>query len=222
VGAASPDEVIPGRMNWPVRAGCGSIGAVTDVTGGLTADVLAAVRDRNRLAALRRLVMLDTPPTPAFDRLTRLTAQLLEVPVALLSFVDEDRHWVKSDHGLPAELRDVRHVPLTHSFCRQVVAAGERVTVPDTLRYRAFRHHPLVAQAGIRAYAGSPVHSPDGYVVGALCAVDVAPRRWEPEAAELLDDLAAIATREVALHVHERRDAHRRLWGSISLPYSTS
>lgn len=187
---------------------------MTDVTVGVPEDVVKAVRDRNRLAALRRLVVLETPPTPGFDRVTRLTAQLLGVPVALLSFIDEDRQWVKSDHGLPDELRELRQVPLTHSFCRHVIAAGERVSVPDARQDRTFRDHPLVEQLGIRAYAGAPVHSPDGYVVGALCAVDLAPRRWSPEQSELLDDLAAIATREVALHVHERRDAHRRIWGT--------
>jgi GAF domain-containing protein len=209
------------RKIWRKPDVCGIMHGVTDVTSGLPAEVVEAVRDRNRLAALRRLVVLDTPPTPGFDRVTRLTAQLLDVPVALLSFIDEDRQWVKSDHGLPDGLGERRQVPLTHSFCRHVIAAGERVTVPDARRHRTFRDHPLVEELGIRAYAGAPVHSPDGYVVGALCAVDLAPRSWGPGQTELLDDLAAIATREVALHVHERRDAHRRIWGSVN-PYSSS
>jgi GAF domain-containing protein len=196
---------------------------VTHVTWTPSDDeALESILDRNRLAALRRLLLLDTPPSPGFDRITRLTARLLDVPVALVNLVDADRQWTKSQHGLPDEVAEIDQVPLHMSLCQHVVASGGTLSVGDAAEEPHLRDHPIVTGLGVRAYAGSPVRSPDGYVVGALCAVDLVPRRWTVDQLDLLDELAALATREVALHVHERREGHRRLWDGIAWQPSTS
>src|SRR4249920_1063113 len=95
-------------------------------------DKLAAVIENGaRLKALRRTSLLDTPPEEVFDRLTRLATTLLHVPVALVSLVDGNRQFFKSSVGLPDPLASLRQTPLTHSFCKHVVASGEPLVVPD-------------------------------------------------------------------------------------------
>jgi GAF domain-containing protein len=185
---------------------CKTARLVTDVT------VLA---QSDRLAALRRLLLLDTAPSTAFDRLTRLTSRLLDAPIALVTLVDADRQWFKSTHGamLPSGLRET---PLTHSLCALVVLDEAPLVVADTHDDPRLRDHPAVTEAGVRAYAGAPLYSPDGYAVGTLCAIDLAPHRWSDTDVETLRELADVAMREMALHVHERRDAHRRAWQGVS------
>ena len=169
---------------------------------------------------MRRLVVLDTPPTPAFDRLTRMAAALLECPVSLLTIIDADRQWFKSAFGLPEPFAEARETSLSHSVCQYVVAAGDQVVITDTTADDELRDHPAVQDLGLRSYAGAPVWSPDGHPVGALCVADFAPHRWTHEQLELLVDLAQITTRELALNVHERMDARRRVFGGSTGSWS--
>src|SRR5437868_12104027 len=104
---------------WRRDGRCGTLGV-------LVTDVLAAVRDPQRLAALRRQVLLDTPPSETFDRLTRLAARVLDAPVALLTLVDEDRQFFKSSVGLPEPFASARQTPLEFSICQYAVAAKAR------------------------------------------------------------------------------------------------
>jgi GAF domain-containing protein len=178
---------------------------VTDVT---------ILSQSERMAALRRLLLLDTPPSPAFDRLTRLTSRLLGAPIALVTLVDADRQWFKSVHGamFPSGLRET---PLAYSLCALVVLDGAPLLVADTHDDARLRDHPAVTEVGVRAYAGAPLYAPDGHAVGTLCAIDLQPHAWTDTDAETLHDLADIAMREMSLHVHERRDAHRRAWQGV-------
>lgn len=169
------------------------------------------IRDKHRLGAVRRLVVLDTPTSPAFDRLTRMAATLLDCPISLLTIIDADRQWFKSTYGLPDP--EVRETPLSHSLCQYAVATGARVVIPDAQADLQLREHPAVTELGMRAYAGSPIWSPDHHPVGALCVADVVPHDWDDQQLATLDDLAQIATRELALNVHERMDARRRVFG---------
>lgn len=95
------------------------------------ADVATEVQSERRLAALRDLRILDTPPEEAFDRFTRLAARLLGVPVALVSLVDRDRQFIKSQIGLPEPWASLRETPLSHSFCQYEVGSREPLLVED-------------------------------------------------------------------------------------------
>lgn len=176
-------------------------------------DPAGVIRDKHRLGAVRRLVVLDTPPSPAFDRLTRMAATILGCPISLLTIIDAERQWFKSSHGLPEPVASARETPLAHSLCQYVVGTGDRVVIPDAALDVELCDHPAVRDLGLRAYAGAPVWSPDGHAVGALCVADVEPHHWAGEQLDLLADLAHIATRELALNVHERMDARRRVFG---------
>ncbi len=128
--------------------------------------------DKERVAALRRLRLLDTPPEPAFDRITRAAARMLGVPTALVTLVDADRQWFKSCVGL-----DATETPREFSFCAHVVARREPMVVLDTHKDPVFVDHPaVVASPKVRFYAGAPLITSDGYALGTLCAVDYTPR----------------------------------------------
>jgi PAS domain S-box-containing protein len=160
------------------------------------ADLL---RDPARLAALCDSGLADSPPEEAFDRLTRLASRLLGAPLSTLSLVDDARQFFKAQTGLPEPLATARQTPLTHSICRHVVSLGAPLLIPDTLLDERVRANPMVAGFGIRAYAGVPVATAGGYVLGSLCVADVRPREWSAADLEALTDLAAVAGAEIEL-----------------------
>ena len=169
--------------------------------------------DSERLLALLRTGLLDTPPEPAFDRLTALTRRLLGVPVSLVSLVDERRQFFKSQTGLPEELACARETPLSHSFCKHVVGGRSPLVVDDARTHPVLKDNPAVRDLNVIAYAGVPLMTPDGHVLGALCAIDGRPRAWVAEDIATLTDLAAAVMAEVELRVQAKalRANQRRL-----------
>ena len=103
---------------------------------------------RERLAALTRTALLDTPPEEAFDRLTRMAARLLGAPVSLITLVTEDRQFFKSATGLAEPWASRRGSPLSHSFCRHVAVSGLPLIVEDTRRHPLLRSNPAVRELG--------------------------------------------------------------------------
>jgi PAS domain S-box-containing protein len=168
---------------------------------------MAAPTDASRrLAAVARTTLLDTPPEEAFDRLTRMAARLLGAPVSLLTLVTDDRQFFKSAMGLPEPWASRRSLPLSHSFCRQVVVSGEPLVVEDSRRHPLLRGNPAVRDLGWIAYAGVPLVTRDGWVVGAFSVVDGMPRLWSDRDVSLLQDLAACAAAEIELRLRDPRD----------------
>ena len=157
------------------------------------------LRDPARLDALRRTGLLDTPSEEVFDRLTRLVCRLLGVPVALVSLVEADRQFFKSAVGLPTPWAVQRETPLSHSFCKHVVAFGAPLAIQDATRNPLVCDNLAVAELGVVAYLGMPLTTADGHVLGALCAIDTQPRDWMPADAAALRDLAAMATGEISM-----------------------
>ena len=152
-----------------------------------------------RLAALHETRLLDTPPEESFDRLTRLAARLLGVPVSLVSLVDRDRQFFKSQQGLPEPLATQRETPLSHSFCQHVTATGEPLIVPDAGLDARVRDNLARRDLGVVSYLGVPLTTPDGHVLGSLCAVSGEVRAWSEDDLAVMRDLAAIAMTEIAL-----------------------
>ncbi len=155
------------------------------------------ISEGQRLAALHALGILDTPPTAEFDAITQAAAQLLSTPIALVSLVDQDRQWFKSAHGL-----GVRETPRDVSFCSRAIASGcEPLVVPDTHKDPRFVNNGLVTgEPYIRAYAGAPVRGPGGALVGTVCAIDRAPRRFTDQEIKLLKGLSRWVESELVLH----------------------
>jgi PAS domain S-box-containing protein len=173
----------------------------------MTSPLLPVAED-SRLAALHNYAVLDTPAEPEFDDLTRIAAHILDVPTALISLVDADRQWFKSRYGLEAP-----ELPRDISFCGHVVESGARMIIPDSLEDVRFSNNPLVTgQPRIRFYAGVPLRTPDGFVLGTLCAIDYVPRTpssaqlamLELLAKQVVDQLeASRARREMSVHRDE-------------------
>lgn len=159
-----------------------------------------------RLARLRALELLDREAEPALDRLTRLVSSLLRAPVSLVSLVDHRRQFWISAVGLAGEVAESRGSPLTHSFCKHVVARRAPLRVCDTATDSTLRESRHVCELGIAAYLGVPLTTTDGHVLGALCAIDGKPREWTEDELRILDDLSRSVISEIEL-----REANRLL-----------
>ncbi len=155
--------------------------------------------DAGRLAALERTGLMDSPTTAQFDRLTRLAAQVIRTPVALVSLVDEARQFFKSQIGLGEPWASRRETPLTHSFCRHVVESGGPLIVEDASKHALVRDNPAVRELNVAAYAGFPIRTPEGHILGSFCVVDNRPRQWRSDEMRLLADLAESVQAEIAL-----------------------
>src|SRR4029450_853884 len=138
-------------------------------------QLVDVIENEARLDALRRTSLLDSPPEEAFDRLTRLATTGPRVPVALVSLVDGERQFFKSHCGLPEPLASARQTPLTHSFCQHAVGSREPLVVADARQDPRFGHHHAFSELGVIAYAGIPLITSDGHVLGTFCAVDRQP-----------------------------------------------
>ncbi|CAN5334883.1 hypothetical protein BH24PSE2_BH24PSE2_21050 [soil metagenome] len=152
--------------------------------------------ETGRLHALRRYRILDTPPTERFDRITRLAARLFDVPIALVSLVDEGRQWFKSRCGIEVEetSRDV-------SFCAHAILSRGVMVVPDAREDLRFADNPLVTGPPyVRFYAGAPLIDPAGFALGTLCLIDTRARRFPDDDAAALQDLAAIVIEQLEMH----------------------
>src|SRR3954452_1564494 len=150
-----------------------------------------ALSDADRLRALERTALLDTPAERAFDRLTALTSRELGVPLALITLVTEDRQFFKSGCELPSPYADTRETPLSHSFCQYVVQDRDALVVADARRDPRLRDNQAIPEFGVVAYAGFPLTTSSGEVLGSFCALDTAPRTWMAHELELLRDMAA-------------------------------
>ena len=187
-------------------------------------EILRRLRDPARLDALRRIGLLDSPPEPAFDRVTRLAAALLQAPCAFLAFLDDRRQFFKSARGLPAAWGCMSDAPVEHSFCKHVVAGAAPLVVPDAREHPLLRHTPGIDASGIVAYLSVPVLSADGFVLGTLCVTDSQPRQWTPEQLAYLQDLVDSVTNKIRLMeaLQQAREAQRaaeamqqRLWTTL-------
>jgi formate hydrogenlyase transcriptional activator len=161
-----------------------------------------SILDPGRLDALRRTGLLDSPPEEAFDRLTRMAASILHVPVALVSLVEGERQFFKSVVGLPEPLATVRQTALEPSFCRHAVASGQPLLVSDARLDPRFAGKPSVYQRPAVAYAGIPLQTLEGHTLGTFCVVDDKPREWTQEEVCVLRGLAASAMTEIVSRRH--------------------
>lgn len=145
-----------------------------------------------RLDTLRSLSILDTPTEERFDRLTRMANRLFDVPIALVSLVDENRQWFKSCVGL-----DASETPRSVSFCGHAILGNHIFMIEDATQDPRFADNPLVVgEPHIRFYAGCPLRAVNGHKLGTLCIIDRKPRTLSEEDQELLEDLAAMVERE--------------------------
>ncbi len=175
--------------------------------------------ERRRLAALRALGVLDTPPEERFDRVTRLAQHMFGVPIAVVSLVDAERQWFKSVQGL-----DAKETPREISFCGHAILQDGLFVVQDTTLDQRFSDNPLVeGDPEIRFYAGIPLEAVDGEKLGTLCIIDREPRELTTDERSMLRDLGEMVQRElIALQLATRDEltslSNRRGFLNIATP----
>jgi GAF domain-containing protein len=148
-----------------------------------------------RLAALRRAGILDTPPEDAFDELTVLAAYICRTPISTVTFIDEHRQWFKARVGMKEA-----ETPREMSFCAHAIVGEEPLIVPDASRDGRFAELPnVVSDPMIRFYAGVPLRTKEGLALGTLCVIDREPRRLTPDQLSALCTLARQAESQIEL-----------------------
>jgi PAS domain S-box-containing protein len=139
-----------------------------------------------RLTALKSYHVLDTSPENEFDAIARLASYICNTPIALISFIDADRQWVKSRVGIEA-----KQMPRADAFCNHTILGNKIFEIPDVLENKTFRRNIFVINdPQIRFYAGAPLIDPNGYRLGALCVMDMVPRKLDKEQLNALRTLA--------------------------------
>ncbi len=162
-------------------------------------DALDAARlDPARLQAVRDTGLLDTPPEESFDRLTRLATMLLEVPATFVSLVDAERDFYKSAVGFGEPLASERELK-GRTFCHFALLSPRPLLLDDVRALPGLAAVPTVRTLGVRAYAGVPLVTPDGQILGSFCAVDMQPRQWTERDVAVLTELAHATLREITL-----------------------
>ena len=155
-----------------------------------------------RLAALRALDILDSPPETAYDEIAVLAAQICGCPIGYISFIDDDRSWLKAKYGFPPQRADA---PRAAAVCSTTICGAEMFVVPDMTQDSRFdRIGVVVDEPHCRFYCGVPLITDEGYALGALCVLDFEPRRLTFEQTEALRRLS----RQVLtlLELRRRRD----------------
>lgn len=162
---------------------------------------------------MKQLELLDTPTDESFDRLTRLASQITNSPISLVSLVDADRQFFKSQVGLPEPLALIRETPLSHSFCKHVVAGNVPLIVEDARKHPVLKDNLAVPDLGVIGYLGMPLTTTDGVGLGSFCIIDTVPRQWTTREIEIMHELSFMVMTEIELRaqVKARKLAEKAL-----------
>ena len=170
-----------------------------------------------RLEALEAQKITDTPPDDSFDRIVRLACAALAAPIGAITFMEEERQWIKAKENFPLE-----ETSRQDSFCTHTIQQDDVMVVVDATKDTRFADNPFVTcEGGVRFYAGVPLKTREGFNIGSLCIVDHIPRRISLREYHHLRDLAAIAVSEMELRKRAGSDAltglfNRRLFEEIA------
>lgn len=149
--------------------------------------------DGQRLKALRKLLILDTPSEERFDRIAQFAMREFDMPMAQVSLVDRDRQWCKSNFGM-----EDREMPRDISFCGHAILERNILVVPDALKDERFHDNPqVVNKPWVRFYAGAVLRMPYGVALGTLCVMDTRPREMDPVDLSILGSLRDLVVEEM-------------------------
>ncbi len=161
--------------------------------------------EAQRIAAVRRYGVLDTPPDGAFDRITALAARRFDVPISIISLVDTDRIWFKSHHGVP-----VSEIGRDPGLCASAILTNDPHVLNDASIDPRSLANPLVAgDFGLRFYAGVPLTTSDGHNLGTLCIIDKEPRTIDETQIADLTDLASVVMDQMEMQLAARHAVSR-------------
>lgn len=168
-------------------------------------EAALAAQEAERLAAVRRYDILDSPPDGAFDRICALAARIFDVPIATVTIVDEDRIWFKACAGL-----DVVQIPRAPGLCASAILHDGAYVISDGLTDPRVASNELIhGELGVRFYAAAPITTSDGHRLGTVNVIDSRPRTVTEEQMQTLRDLAAIVMDELELRLAAMRELRR-------------
>ena len=194
--SSGADEVVVSVAEAVVQLAKFSASIANEMISGAIPD-----NEENRLEELTRLHLADGTREEVFDRITKKLARVFEVPIALITFIDRDHQWFKSQIGLPEEIAEAQQTSRELSVCGHVIANDEVLVVEDLARDRRFANNPLLRERGLRFYAGVPLRS-NNLPIGSLCILDVKPRRMTERENRLLQIIGEDVMEEI-----RRRDS---------------
>lgn len=173
-----------------------------------------SLNELKRLEALRRYRILDTPPDSTLDRVTEVAARLFDMPIALISFVDESRIWFKSRYGM-----EVPEIDRNDGLCATAIMSPNIYTVKDTYKDTEANKSSLAGKYGLRFYTGAPLLTHDGYRLGTLCLLDKKPRTFTAERERILAGLATIVMNvmDMKLNCSEAAEKEEQLRSELAL-----
>ena len=155
-----------------------------------------------RLDILRRLKISDSPYESLFNTITRAISEICNTPIALISFIEEDRQWFKSIVGLDG----ITQTPIEQSFCAHTILSETTMEVQDATQDERFKNNPLVTGSpNIRFYAGAPITLPLGERIGSLCVIDTKPNQLNEDKKNALQGFAKVISQTLLI-----RDVHSR------------
>jgi len=172
---------------------------------------------RRRITAIRKSGLLDRSGREQFNHITEHVRVALDVPVAIISIVDEHRQVFAGHSGLPSPWNERGETPMTHSFCQYVVEHNAPLIVTDANLHDLVRSNDAIADLGVIAYLGVPIYLDGGELVGAIAAIDSKPRVWSDRDLATLHSLAKIVEREMAVGFSELK--YRRLFEAMQEGY---
>lgn len=162
--------------------------------------------EEDRLKALNSYHILDTPPEAEFDRLTALASSICDVPIALISLIDEDRQWFKSKVGI-----DIDETRRCVAFCSLTIMSNGILEVEDARTDDRFKDNPMVTGAPhIQFYAGFPLIDPAGFKLGTICVIDVKPGKLNGEQRIALGKLSELAISAILTRRKSEEESHFR------------
>jgi hypothetical protein len=189
--SSGADEVVVSLAEAVVQLAKFSVSLADEMVPGAIPD-----NEENRLQELARLHLADGTREEVFDRITKKLARIFEVPIALVTFIDRDHQWFKSQVGLPEEVAEAQQTSRELSVCGHMIANDEVLVVEDLARDRRFANNPLLKERGLRFYAGVPLRS-NNLPIGSLCILDVKPRRMTEREKRLLEVIAEDVMEEI-------------------------
>jgi len=172
----------------------------SDLGDSVKAEHRAILADPARVRALESLDLLDTEPEEAFDRLARVVALALDVPIALVNLITADRQFFKSSVGVEVP----RELPVETGVCRYALVARETLVIEDAPTDPGFAENGFVTDHGLTAYIGVPLISREGHAIGTFCVVDTRPRNWSAREVAVVTDLANAVMTELELRLTRR------------------
>lgn len=160
----------------------------------------AQTYEAERITALHKYDLLDTPPDGSFDKMTKLAAQIFNVPIAIISLVDADRIWFKSHHGI-----DINQIDKEPGLCASAILSNDIYLVEDAKKDPRSLANPLVtSNFGLQFYAGAPLTTKNGYNLGTFCIIDKRIRFINSDQQSMLMQMASIIVDEIELRLQSR------------------